>query len=132
MQASFEPGFRLSRTDCGVIVIGGVLAVLAYAHLPPFHWIIVWVVAHFFLFCNVFRFDRLPELIWAVNFTGQVIAHFLGQWVTFPWLFALQGGLTMVLVGLEIRKPGYHGIAWQTLNPGLREWFAANFSQGER
>ena len=32
---------------------------------------------------------------------------------------------------LELRKPSYHGIFWQKLNPKLPEWFSENQNQNQ-
>ena len=88
--------------------------------------VIAFVVSHFFLFCNVFRIARKPELIWAAVFTAltgsTVVTNKPGWIITFTSSFLV----AVVLIYLETRKPHYHGIGWQRINPGLREWWETN------
>jgi len=34
--------------------------------------------------------------------------------------------VTLVVVVLQMRKPSYHGLGWQRINPGLRSWWDAS------
>ena len=123
MRTKFSPGFRISIIDCIIISASFVTAALVSYYLPPFHWIIVFVVGHFFLFCNVFRFDRLPELIWATTFLLQMAGFLTFGIPSFLYVLLIQLVISFALIILEIRKPGYHGFAWQKLNPNLPKWF---------
>lgn len=42
-----------------------------------------------------------------------------------PWAVtaALSLCATAVVVGIEMRKPSYHGVGWSLVNPGLRAWW---------
>ena len=85
--------------------------------------LIGFVVLHFFLFCNVFRIARRPELVWAgvfVLLAGLAIVFEMPAW----WM-VFGGGLLLsaILIALETRKPGYHGVGWRRWNPGLEEWW---------
>jgi hypothetical protein len=78
-------------------------------------------VGHFFLFCNVFRVSRAPELVWAGVFlalAGSTIALGVPGW---PATVAASLATTVVVVTLEMRKPSYHGIGWRRINPTLLE-----------
>jgi hypothetical protein len=123
--AKFSPGFRLSTFD-RIILAAGILMTPVTSY---FHWwmglaVAIPVIA-FFFFCNVFRISRIPELVWAVIYTTLASATVL--WETPGWwpTVAVSGSVAMVAIGLEMRSPSYHGIAWQRINPGLPEWWAA-------
>ena len=59
----FNPGFRLSKIDIGVILTSLTVAGVLYEYSGVLSFIVLFVVAHFFLFCNVTRMARIPELI---------------------------------------------------------------------
>ena len=85
--------------------------------------IVGFSVGHFFLFCNVFRIERKPELYWAAVFisltTATVATGFPGWTGTLGVSLAVSAGL----IALEMRKPSYHGIGWKHINPNLRTWW---------
>ncbi len=122
----FRPGFRLSQLDIAILLVGIVGAVLAGSVALYAGFVITFVVGHFFLFCNVFRVSRLPELTWAIIFIGLSTATILvGQ----PgWLVTALCSLiaTIGIILLEIRKPFYHGVFWRTWNPDLEAWWLSN------
>lgn len=93
-------------------------------HLP-FAWILICVVGHFFFFCNVFRVRRSYELIWAVAFLVNVAFWMVWQ-LSLEWLPPLltQLPITMLVIGMEIRSPQYHGIFAERWNPRLGEYLA--------
>jgi hypothetical protein len=120
----FAPGFRLSTRDVLTLIVGAVVA-LAVASVDL--WIglaIAFVVAHFFLFCNVLRISRPPELVWAAFFAVLAITATAGI-LPWPLVFAFSAALTLILAAREARKPSYHGMAWQFINPRLPQWWAA-------
>ena len=121
----FKPGFRISIIDTFVIVIAITASTLLHKTDIVFSVAIIFVVGHFFLFCNVFRLSRKPELIWAAIFVLLALAHqFLG--IT-PWFVGIVSfSLTIALVYFETRKPSYHGVFWQKFNPNLPKWFSEN------
>ena len=128
----FAPGFRLSSLDIVVIALGTAAAGGLWLLAPSAAFVVAFVVGHFFLFCNVFRVSRGLELTWGALFTvlagGTVITEIPG------WLFSALIALlaTVVVVALEMRKPSYHGVFWQMLNPGLRAWWEKNNVPGGR
>ena len=126
----FRPGFRLSRLDIVIILVGIVGAVLARLVTPYAGFVIVFVAGHFFLFCNVFRVSRLPEVAWAIILIGLSTATILvGQ----PgWLVTALCSLivTIGIIFREIRKPSYHDVFWRTWNPGLEAWWLSNVHEG--
>jgi len=122
----FNPGFRFSVLD-GVIIA---TALLGTWYLLPYSWllsvIVLFVVAHFFLFCNIVRMSRIPELIWASIFVLLTIASISLNLISWHIAASLSLLSTAVLVLREIRQPFYHGVLWKRLNPDLPDWFEAN------
>lgn len=119
----FAPGFRLSVLDVVVLALGG----LGTWWLGADEWwagmIVGFVVGHFFLFCNVFRIARGAELIWAAVFVALSGATLLTEAPGWAVTISASLLLTVLLVVLEMRKPSYHGIAWQWVNPQLHSWW---------
>lgn len=120
----FEPGVRLSGLDIGVLVATAAgCAWLAVSEALLIAAGIAFVVGHFFLFCNVFRIRRGPELIWAALFTGLSAATIVTEHPGWPITFLASGVATVILVAIEMRHPSYHGLGWAQLNPDLpRYW----------
>ena len=129
---AFAPGFRLSPLDFVVLVGGTAAAGGVWLLAPSAAFVIVFVVAHFFLFCNVFRISRALELAWGALFAvlaGATVTTGLPGW-PISALIALFA--TVVIVVLEMRKASYHGIFWQVVNPGWHAWWNANATAGGR
>jgi hypothetical protein len=128
-QVDFAPGFRLSVFDVFVLVVGFVTTVVLSMLVWWWGFVPGFVLAHFFLFCNVVRMARPLELIWAGVFValagGTVVFETPG------WLMTALASLlvTVVVVVVEMRKPSYHGIGWQRINPGLRAWWEARIAE---
>jgi len=125
----FAPGFRISVWDA-VVLCGGALGAWWLYRIE--WWIgvlLAWVVGHFFLFCNVFRISRGPELIWAAVFVllcaSRLLFHVPG------WMATFLGSVlvAMLLIALEMVRPCYHGIGWQKINPTLPEWWKSKGTQ---
>lgn len=121
----FQPGFRFSLLDfvilaAAYVTAGDLAAVMFWPGMA-----ILFVVGHFFLFCNVVRMGRPSELVWAGPFLVLAAATMLVGVPTWPVTFAMSLAATVVLVALEVRKPSYHGVFWQRLNPGLPECWEA-------
>jgi hypothetical protein len=85
-----------------------------------------FVVAHFFLFCNVLRMSRPSELIWAGTFAILAVAASVFGFVAWPVALVEVSVLTVILTIFELRRPSYHGVGWQRVNPQLPEWWAAH------
>ena len=120
----FAPGFRLSVFDVIILAAGIGSASWLRKDYWPASLIIFMVVGHFFLFCNVFRISRKPELLWAGFFTLLAGSTTLCDFPGWAVSIALTLGVTILVVATEMRKPAYHGIFWRRINPGLREWWA--------
>lgn len=131
MQA-FTPGFRLSILDV-VFVVAGVAATAVVGAVTWWWGLVVGlVIGNFFLFCNVFRIARRLELVWSAIFlflaSGTIVFDLPG----WPITVALTTAATIVVVILEMRKPSYHGVGWQWLNPELPAWWEQQRRLGGR
>jgi len=122
----FKPGFRISLTDAAFLAVmlplGGYLLLQGAALAGA---AVLTATLQFFLFCNVFRIRRKPELAWAGAYLAIFAAAHYREWdPLLTAMLALAGGA--VAIAIELRHPGYHGVLWKRINPGLREWFAEN------
>ena len=120
----FKPGFRFSILD-GFILIAALSAIIFVAFYDYKYSVLIgFIVLHFFLFCNVVRMSRLPEIIWATAFLVLFFGHIKLSLLSFNSALATSLFVTVILVAKEIRKPSYHGIFWKVLNPELPGWFS--------
>lgn len=124
----FSPGFRFSVRDALVLVIGAVAASALATVVAWWGFVVAFVVAHFFLFCNVVRMARPLELAWAVVFVALAAATLVLDAPGWPMTTSISLVATAVVVALQMRKPSYHGVGWQRINPGLRAWWDASKS----
>ncbi len=125
----FSPGFRFSLSDATVLLAGVCGSIFFGMKVWYAGFIIAFTVAHFFLFCNVFRIERKPELLWGGLFTTLVIATVKFDFPGWPATIALSSGMTIFLLHREMKKPGYHGIGWQKINPQLQSWWQEKYKQ---
>ena len=121
---TFNPGARVSLSDCVVLLIAGAGSLWVWRRTGLW-WagaVPAFVVLHFLLFCNVFRIRRKLELIWAGAFLLLSIPSLL--WNTPPWAvtFLLCAALSTTLIAIGTRHPHYHGIGWKRWNPNLKGW----------
>lgn len=130
----FRPGFRLSIFDMAaispIITLGIAASLIAGSHVKELGAAIFVVVGHFFLFCNVFRVARSLELAWSFGFLALAFCSVWFGVPSWPATFGLAAASSLVVIGLEMRKPSYHGIFWRRINPGLLEWWQSNREQG--
>lgn len=119
----FQPGFRISRTDSAVLVVGVLSAACCWRISVLASLLLLFVLANFFAFCNIIRMSRPSELIWAVGFlllSSSALRTGRPSWLV---VVAVASAATIGLAWLEMRKPSYHGVCWQRLNPELPTWF---------
>lgn len=126
---TFAPGFRLSGLDVIILVIGVVTALALATVVWWWGFVIGFVLGHFFLFCNVVRMARPLELAWAGVFVVLAAATVAAE--TPGWLVTASASLvvTAVVVVVEMRKPSYHGLGWQWINPGLPAWWESRMAE---
>lgn len=122
-ERQFQPGFRLSALDIAVVVAGAGASAYAMTVDRWFGAAIAFVVLHFFLFCNVLRMSRPLELVWAGAFAALAVAALSFNVLSWPAVFAASAFLTLIVAMIELRRPSYHGVGWQTLNPRLPQWW---------
>lgn len=131
MASKFSPGFRLSVLDSVVLTAGVAGAVT----LSAMEWRMALVVgiplAHFFLFCNVFRVSRTLELLWAAFFVALAAATIL--WDVPGWWATALGSVLVagLVVAVAMRQPSYHGVGWRRINPGLPGWWEARVAEAQ-
>lgn len=111
MKWSYHPthGFRFSATDALAIIVCAAATIWGQKQIGSNAWFFPFVLGHFFLFCNVFRVPRRPELFWAGGFIliatlclAADVSLLHAMWLVFP--------ITVGVLVYSIRLPGYHGI----------------------
>jgi len=122
-ERKFQPGFRLAVLDVAVLIVGGIVSAYMMTIDRWFGFAIAFVVLHFFVFCNVLRMSRPLELIWAGIFAALAITAISQSLLSWPIVFAVSTVVTGIVAFIETRRPSYHGIGWQRLNPRLPEWW---------
>lgn len=130
-QPAFAPGFRFSLTD-GIVVVVSIVATVVLSMMTWWWGFIVgFTVLHFYLFCNVFRISRFLELCWS----GLYVA-LAGSTITTDspgWVITIVASLiaTAFVIGIEMKKPSYHGVGWQKINPSLPDWWNSHLKTTE-
>jgi hypothetical protein len=119
----FAPGFRFSWTDAFVLILGAGLIWWLAGFAGELALLAAFVIGHFFLFCNVFRIGRKPELVWAGAFIVLAALSLGMEWLDLRVTWGLSLGLSISLILREMSLLHYHGIFWQRVNPGLPEWW---------
>lgn len=128
----FRPGFRFSTYDAAVLAVSPLLVSAAAGMHARFFMplsqsellgLAAAPVLAFFLFCNVFRVRRWLELLWAAAFVGLAAATIRLGVPSGTWAVALASLLGAVVIAAEMLLPGYHGVGWRWINPGLPEWW---------
>jgi hypothetical protein len=69
------------------------------------------------------RMARPLELLWAgiyVVLAGATIVFESPGWLLTTLVSLL---VTVIVVLIEMRKPSYHGVGWQRINPELPAWW---------
>ncbi|WP_145365178.1 hypothetical protein [Stratiformator vulcanicus] len=123
----FRPGFRLTPGDTIFIALVGIGSAAMWPYDAKLAGLLVLPCVQFFLYCNVFRIRRAPELIWAAAYlavAGWAYAVDAPLWIPTTSLLILGG----ILIAVEMTHRSYHGVFWQRINPALPEWYAAQHS----
>lgn len=125
----FAPGFRFSWTDAAALMVGALLVCWLARLAGELALLAAFVIGHFFLFCNVFRIGRKPELVWAGAFVILAGLSIGLEWLDLRAALGLALGLSTLLILREMCLPRYHGIFWQRMNPRLPEWWDSRRGQ---
>ena len=114
-----------------MLVLGVGVSLILGKNYWPGSFFIIFAIGHFFLFCNLFRISRRLELIWTAIFLllagGSTIGGFPSLLVTAAFSICV----TIIVVAIELKKPSYHGVFWQQINPGLRAWWDSQLAPPE-
>lgn len=117
-------GLRFSLAD-GFVLLGAAAIMFATWHVTDgLSMLIMFVVLHFFLFCNIFRIRRLPELIWGAMFVLNCILWLIYDSANMFPVMACQLPITFVVIVYEICMPHYHGVFARRLNSQLDVYLA--------
>ncbi len=122
----FQPGFRLSEIDVGILLAGLPISVLIGRLDESLTLVVLFTLAHFFLFCNVVRMSRPLELLWAVLFVVLAVSTILSGFPPWIYTFSIMLLVTAILMVVQVLRPSYHGVFWRRLNPDLPQWWAVN------
>ena len=120
-------GMQFSAADALVLILAGLAIWALWIPVQEFACLVGFVVAHFFLFCNVFRIHRKYELAWAAIFVINVVFGL----ATHAWglvdAMLLQAPLTVVMIVAEMRSLRYHGVGCRIINAKqVVEWSKAS------
>lgn len=115
-----KSGFRFSAVDA--IAIVGCAAITAAVRKPlgDLAWLLPITLAHFFLFCNVFRVHRYFELAWAGLFIANVLAWVLAGGFCWSSVLAVQTPITLIGIAASLCSSNYHGIGASLIRRGKR------------
>lgn len=108
-------GFRFSAMDAAIFAGGAIATAVAWQLVGPFALVVPFLLAHFFLFCNVFRIGGERSLIWAAVLLANAFA-----WPHTSWLsihLAIQLAATVLLIANCVMGANYHGFACDRINP---------------
>lgn len=117
-------GFRFSILDGFVLAVAFLVSYLGFKSTNGLSLLLLFVVLHFFLFCNVFRIRRKPELIWAATFVANCIFWTVTGNVDLIPISLCQLPITVLLIVLELRLPCYHGVLARRINARLEDYLA--------
>ena len=115
--------------DVGILILGVCAAVLLARLDERLGLITLFVLAQFFLFCNVLRMSRPLELIWAVLFVFLAGSTFYFGYPLWHYTLAAMLVVTLILAIVQILQPSYHGVLWQKINPNLKQWWSGRKEQ---
>jgi hypothetical protein len=125
----FEPslnqrtwGFRFFPTDAAVLGVLAVAAIVLRQIDNPLWWILIVVVGHFFLFCNIVRIRRSFELLWGGLFIANIAACLWFGKLGSTGVLCVQLPITAGLVFTEFRSARYHGVLARRTNPRLNDY----------
>jgi hypothetical protein len=124
----FKPGFRISVIDIIFSLVVLAIGWLLIGVNEDVALLVVMAGLQFFLFCNVFRISRMPELIWASLYVAiSAIMILLG--IIGLVIISVTSVIGLVVILNEMRRPSYHGVGWSKINPELEKRFNKNLAK---
>ncbi len=105
-----KPGFRFSPRDAAVIGVFSLATAWLWGWVGSLSLLLLGVLIHFFLVCNVFRVRTRYELIWASSLLLNAGAWQLAGALSWQRLLGSQIVVTAFVIGAELRSPSYCGI----------------------
>jgi hypothetical protein len=117
-------GLRFSLIDGVVLLVAAAASMGAYRFTYGYSLLVGFVVLHFFLFCNVFRIRRLPELVWGGTFVVNCLAWIVLGNLNLAGMCGTQALITIAVIANELRLPCYHGIFARRINPRIEEYLS--------
>jgi hypothetical protein len=123
----FKPGFRISKFDLLFLLFGLIISIIVASIEIKYAIIIFIPFAAFFLFCNVFRVRRIPELIWALFFILNTSICGIYE-ISLIISFIPNVLLLIILIFNEFFHPSYHGLWWERINPNLKIYWEKNLA----
>lgn len=115
-----KSGFRFSVVDAIAIIGCAAVTVAVRKPLGDLAWLLPITLAHFFLFCNVFRVHRYFELAWAGLFITNVVAWTLAGCFSWSSVLAVQTPITLIGIVASLCSANYHGIGASLMRRGKR------------
>ena len=103
----------MSFFDAMVLLVAAVATGVLLPWLGVIAWLFVIVAGHFFLFCNVFRIQRVFELVWAGLFVLNVSVWYVMDLLDWWLVLAVQTPVTITFVAMSFSKKDYHGVFWR-------------------
>lgn len=116
LRAARTCGFRMSLVDAVILVTGAAAGWLLWEPLGGLSLLFPVVVAHFFLFCNVFRVRRSYELLWAAAFVVNFAAWTSAAAFSWRNVLLTQVPVTIAVVSAEMMSSRYHGVGCRWLS----------------
>lgn len=116
-------GMQFSAGDALVLVIAALAIWMLWTPAQEFALLVGFVVAHFFLFCNIFRIHRKHELAWAAVFVLNVFSGLAMEAWGLVEAMLWQVPLTVALIVAEMCSSRYHGAGCRVINARqVAEW----------
>ena len=108
-------GFQITAPEVIVMVL---IVAGAWFVFFPIGLVALFVVGHFFLFCNVFRIRPAYEFIWGAAFISNVLIQAFIDYKGLNWLLVIiiQCIVTIAVIIAEMRSSRYHGIFCRRIN----------------
>ena len=99
-------GFRFSVIDAAIVAAWALATWGLWPMLGRMAIVFPIVLGHFFLFCNVFRVPRPPELMWSGAFVINVGAWMAVGRFTWPAVLWTQLPVTLIVLLVAVFRKG--------------------------